>query len=188
MPDTMFFIKFDPKTGERVSTIPYDQDVSPEKAEQLLTDGYELVPYDDWNLLIGNVDGQEYVKDFVRGGYKVKPPTTPTLEEAKAAKIADLKDVRNTKELEPLNNFDVDERSITRLQIAQDVLSRSGQSIDWTMADNSVQAISADDIAAVFAALAIRSATLHETYRGLKAAVMAAVANDDVDAIHWPEA
>ncbi len=36
--------------------MPYDYDVTPEKAKEMLADGYELVSCADWNLLIGNVD------------------------------------------------------------------------------------------------------------------------------------
>lgn len=188
MPDMMFLIKFDPKTGERLSTIPYDNDITPEKAEAMLADGYELVPYEDWNLLIGNVDGKEYVKDIVHGsGYIEKPQKVPTLQEAQEVKIAELKNIRNAKEVAPLNNFDVDERSITRLQIAQKVLAQSGGTVDWTMADNTVKAIAAEDISAVFIALAIRSTELHAQYRGLKASVMAATTNEEINTIEWTE-
>lgn len=90
MPEN-FLIKFDPLTGERLSTIPYDGDVTPEQAQEMLNSGYELVPCEEWDKLIGNYDGQEYVKDVVNGsGYVVKPPYVPTLEEIKEEKLTAL--------------------------------------------------------------------------------------------------
>lgn len=191
MPDTMFFIKFDSKTGERVSTIPYDNDVSPENAEQLQADGYELVPYDDWNLLIGNVDGQEYVKDFVRGGYKVKPAYAPTLEEAKAAKITELKTTRDSKETEPVQYidhlYDFDTKAFDRINAAIIALDQTQGTIGWTTADNSVVEVTAGTLRGVVAAAAIRSNVLHTIYRDLKEQVNEATTNEGVAAIVWPE-
>lgn len=90
MPEN-FLIKFDSLTGERLSTIPYDDDVTPVKAQEMLNSGYELVPCEEWQKLIGNYDGQEYVKDVVNGsGYVVKPPYKPTLEETKEEKLTAL--------------------------------------------------------------------------------------------------
>lgn len=119
--------------------------------------------------------------------YVAIPPehNPPTLEEKKALKLCELKSIRNYQEIQPLNGFDVDEQSITRLQIAQKILDGSEQTLDWTMADNSVKAITADEIAQVFADLAERSNNLHAKYRELKELVNAAETVEAVEAIKW---
>lgn len=86
-----FLILFDDVTGERLDTIPYDEDITPERAAELMTRGYEAVPFGDWNLLVGNVDGQEYVRDFGNGGYKVRPPNVPTDDEIREQRVRELK-------------------------------------------------------------------------------------------------
>lgn len=119
--------------------------------------------------------------------YIAVPPehNPPTLEEAKAAKLQQIKSIRNFIESSPLNNFDVDANSITRLQIAQNILSGTAQTLDWTMADNSVKTITADDIAQVFADLAERSNNLHAKYRDLKERINSAESVEEVAAIEW---
>ena len=191
MPDTVFFIKFDPITGERISTIPYDSDVTPEAAKELLAAGYELVPHADWNLMVGNVDGQEYIKDVVNGGYIVKPKIVPTVEEAKASKIAELKSIRDGKELEPVqyggNLYDFDTKSFDRINAAIIALDQTQGTIGWTCADNKVVEVNTDTLRGVIASAAIRSNALHIIYRELKEAVNAATAVADVESINWPE-
>lgn len=86
-----FLILFDKDTGERLDTIPYDDDITPERVTELTAQGYEVVPFEDWNFLVGNVDGQEYIKDVASGDYKVKPPYVPTEDEAREQRIKELK-------------------------------------------------------------------------------------------------
>ena len=119
--------------------------------------------------------------------YVAIPPehNPPTLEEKKALKLCELKAIRNYQEIQPLNGFDVDSDSLTRLQIAQKTLDGSEQTLDWTMADNTVKSISGDDIAQVFADLAERSNNLHAKYRELKELVNAAETFEAVESIEW---
>ena len=117
--------------------------------------------------------------------YEVCEIPAPSLDECKERKIAELKGISNQKEIAPLDGFDVDEKSITRLQIAQKVLDGSEQTIDWTMADNSVKAIDSADIAQVFADLAERSNNLHAKYRELKDLVNAAETVVEIEAVEW---
>ena len=186
-----FFILFDQQTGERLVTIPYDNDITPERAEELLAEGYELVSAEDWNLLLGNVDGQEYVKDYEHGGYKVKPPYVPTLDEARAEKILELKAARDSKEVEPVQYidhlYDFDTKSFDRINAAIIALDQTHGTIGWTTADNSVVEVNADALRGVIAAAALRSNSLHVIYRELKEAVMAATTNEEVKSITWPE-
>lgn len=53
--------------------------------QKLLDEGYEWVCEDDYQKLIGNYDGQEYIK--TKNGFIPKPPYEPTLEELKKNKI-----------------------------------------------------------------------------------------------------
>lgn len=190
MPDN-FLILFDEKTGERLSTIPYDMDITPERAQELINEGYEIVSVDDWNKLIGNYDGQEYIKDVVHGGYIVKPPVIPTLEEAKASKLTELKGIRDAKELEPVqyidHYYDFDTKSFDRINAAIIALDQTHGAISWTCADNKVVEVTADTLRGVIAAAAIRSNALHVTYRNLKASVQAATTVEEVESINWPE-
>lgn len=190
MPDN-FLILFDEKTGERLSTIPYDIDITPERAQELIVEGYEIVSVDDWNKLIGNYDGQEYIKDVVHGGYIVKPGVVPTLEEAKASKLAELKGIRDSKEVEPVefygHRYDFDTKSFDRINAAIIALDQTHGTIGWTTADNSVVDVNADTLRGVIAAAAIRSDSLHIIYRNLKETVLAATTNEEVSAVSWPE-
>lgn len=190
MPDN-FLILFDEKTGERLSTIPYDMDITPERAQELIGEGYEIVSVDDWNKLIGNYDGQEYIKDVVNGGYIVKPPVVPTLDEAKATKLAELKGIRDDKELEPVqyvdHYYDFDTKSFDRINAAIIALDQTHGTIGWTTADNSVVEVNADTLRGVIASAAVRSNELHIKYRELKQRVSEATTNDEVEAISWPE-
>ena len=190
MPDN-FLILFDEKTGERLSTIPYDMDITPERAQELIGEGYEIVSVDDWNKLIGNYDGQEYIKDVVHGGYIVKPDVVPTLEEAKASKLAELKGIRDSKEVEPVefygHRYDFDTKSFDRINAAIIALDQTHGAIGWTTADNSVVEVNADTLRGVIAAAAVRSNALHVTYRTLKQQVSEATTNEEVEAISWPE-
>lgn len=190
MPDN-FLILFDEKTGERLSTIPYDMDITPERAQELIGEGYEIVSVDDWNKLIGNYDGQEYIKDVVHGGYIVKPGVVPTLEEAKASKLAELKGIRDSKEVEPVefygHRYDFDTKSFDRINAAIIALDQTHGAIGWTTADNSVVEVNADTLRGVIAAAAVRSNALHVTYRTLKQQVSEATTNEEVEAISWPE-
>ncbi|MBR2182959.1 MAG: DUF4376 domain-containing protein [Acidaminococcaceae bacterium] len=190
MPDN-FLILFDGKTGERLSTIPYDVDITPERAQELIGEGYEIVSVDDWNKLIGNYDGQEYIKDVVHGGYIVKPPVVPTLAEAKANKLAELKGIRDSKEVEPVafygHAYDFDVKSFDRINAAIIALDQTKGTIGWTTADNSVVEVTADTLRGVIAAAAVRSNDLHIIYRTLKEQVNEAATNAEVEGISWPE-
>jgi len=186
-----FLILFDKKTGERLITIPYNSDITPERAEELLAEGYELVSAENWNLLIGNIDGQEHVKDFEHGGYKVKPAYVPTLEEAKTTKITELKTTRDSMETEPVRYldylYDFDTKSFDRINAAIIALDQTRGTIGWTTADNSVVEVTADTLRGVIASAALRSDALHTIYRELKTQVNEATSNEEVEAISWPE-
>ena len=114
-----------------------------------------------------------------------------TLEETKEMQINHLKAVRDNKEMEPVvyngNRFDFDQKSYERITAAIYALDLSGGTIHWTTADNETIEVSANDLRGVIAAAAVRSNTLHTTYRTLKDRVMAAKTNEEVLEIQWPE-
>lgn len=190
--DEQFIIKFDPNTGERLETYPLDSTITEERKAEMIEEGFEVVSREAWELLIGNVDGKEYVKDVATGsGYIEKPPYVTTLEEAQESKIAELKKARDTKEIEPVryidHYYDFDTKSFDRINAAIIALDQTHGVIGWTTADNTVVEVNADTLRGVIAAAAVRSNTLHVTYRNLKAEVMAATTNAEVEAISWPE-
>ncbi len=185
-----FLIKFNRTTGERENTIPYDRDITEAKAQELIADGYEIVSYADWNKLIGNYDGQEYVKDIESGqGYIPKPIRIPPLSEAKERKIAELKTERDTREMLPVeyngSSFDFDQKSYERITAAIYALDLNDGSIEWTTSDNDTVIVTANILRCVIAAAAARSNDLHIRYRELKALVAAAQSNEAVETIMW---
>lgn len=142
-------------------------------------------------------EGEDYFNEFAQGKIYVngrfipEPPYIPPLADVQAAKISELKGVRDAKELEPVSyngaNFDFDTKSFDRINAAIIALDGGG-SIGWTTADNTVVSVTAADLRGVIAAAAVRSNQLHIIYRNLKAEVMAAATNEEVEGIHWPEA
>lgn len=142
--------------------------------------------------------GDDYFNEFannkiyVDDHFEDEPPYVPPLEDVKAAKIAELKGIRDAKELEPVqygdNLFDFDTKSFDRINAAIIALDQTQGTIGWTCADNSVVEVTADTLRGVIAAAAVRSNTLHVTYRTLKQQVNEATTNAEVEAIGWPEA
>lgn len=144
-------------------------------------------------------DGNPEVWDEKPSGYYTEeewaalhPAPEPPLDEVKAAKIAELKGVRDAKEVEPIATnkglFDYDEKARDRLAIARQALEDAdgAGTITWTTADNQRVPLGIADFAAINAAAATRSNSLHVTYNELKARVNAAQTADDVREIVWP--
>lgn len=184
---TEFLILFD-SMGERAGTIPCDKDVTDERRQELIGQGYEVVSADDWNLIIGNVDGQERIKDVTHGGYIIRPKYA-SLDEAKSAKLGELKTIRDNKEVEDISVnghlFDYDEKARERINAAIIALDVTGGTIMWTLADNTDTEVSANDLRMVIAMVAQRSNILHAKYRTLKEQVNAATTIADVESIVW---
>ena len=124
----------------------------------------------EWAEHEGYRNDKEVVQVY-DGSFKFADETTeddfkPPLSIVKENKISELKVVRDFKEVEPIQ----------------------GGRIDWTLADNTNVTVTNLDLEDVVRAVAVRSNTLHVTYRQLKEQVMAAETNEEVEAIHWPEA
>ena len=112
-----------------------------------------------------------------------------TLEQLKADKINELKTIRDTEEVKPIayngNLFDFDNKARDRINSAIIALSITGQSIEWTTADNTNVAVTAQDLRNIIAAVALRSNDLHIKYRELKEQVLACSTVEEVAEVVW---
>lgn len=110
-----------------------------------------------------------------------------TLEQLKADKINELKSIRDAEEVKPIahngNLFDFDDKARDRINSAIIALSITGQSIEWTTADNTNVSVTADDLRCVIAAVAQRSNALHIAYREAKDKVGQAITVAEVEAV-----
>lgn len=111
------------------------------------------------------------------------------LEVVKQRTIMELKYQRDSKEVEPIEykgySFDYDEKARDRINAAIIALELQGANADiaWTTADNQDVSITAADLRAIVAAVAVRSNALHIAYRKAKAQVEAASTAEEVEAV-----
>lgn len=111
------------------------------------------------------------------------------LEVIKQRKIAELKAERDEAEVTPIeyngNLYDYDEKARDRISAAIIALELQGEgaTIEWTTADNEDAVVTAQDLRAIVAAVAVRSNLLHIAYRKAKAQVEAAGTAEEVRAI-----
>ena len=119
--------------------------------------------------------------------YEVVAIPAPALEELKAKKITEFKAIRDAEEVKPIeyngNLFDFDDKARDRINSAIIALSITGQSIEWTTADNTNVLVTADDLRGVVANVAVRSNELHIRYRNAKAKVKEAQTAEELEAI-----
>lgn len=112
-----------------------------------------------------------------------------TLAELKADKVQALKRERDALEVEPIeyegNLFDYDDKARDRINAAIIALDITGQSTEWTTADNTNVAVTAQDLRNIIAAVALRSNILHVKYRELKEQVLACTTAEEVAEIVW---
>ena len=113
------------------------------------------------------------------------------IEYFKNRRIEILKMQRDKAEVEPIEYkgyfFDYDEIARDRISAAIIALELQGANagIAWTTADNQDVSVTATDLRAIVAAVAVRSNALHIKYRSLKAQVQACSSAGDVEAIKW---
>ena len=81
--------------------------------------------------------------------------------------------------------FDFDDKARDRINSAIIALSITGQSIEWTTADNTNVLVTADDLRGIVANVAVRSNQLHAKYRELKEQVLACTTAEEVAEIVW---
>lgn len=112
-----------------------------------------------------------------------------TLDELKTDKIAALKAERDAKEVLPIeyngHSYDYDEKARDRINAAIIALDVAGEgaSLEWTCADNTDATVTAADLRAIIAAVAVRSNVLHTQYREAKAKVEAAQSKEELETI-----
>ena len=127
-------------------------------------------------------NGEWYIKGYA---------PTQSLDELKVYKINELKTTRDTEEVKPIeyngNLFDFDDKARDRINSAIIALSITGQSIEWTTADNTNVLVTADDLRGVVANVAVRSNELHVKYRELKEHVESCTTKEELDSIKWEE-
>lgn len=142
----------------------------------------------DFYKSIGMVEME--VEQAYNGNWYIKgyAPSQP-LDELKAQKIDTFKSIRDTEEVKPIeyngNLFDYDDKARDRINSAIIALSITGQSIEWTTADNTNVAVTAQDLRNIIAAVALRSNDLHIKYRELKEQVLACSTAKEVAEIVW---
>lgn len=111
------------------------------------------------------------------------------IENVKQRKILMLKRQRDTAEVEPIayngHLYDYDSKARDRISAAIIALDVQGEGakISWTTADNEDAVVTAADLRAIVAAVAVRSNLLHVAYRKAKAQVEAATTANEVDAV-----
>lgn len=119
--------------------------------------------------------------------YECVAISAPSLDELKQDKINELKSTRDTLETEPIeyngNRYDYDDKARDRINAAIIALDISGQSIEWTTADNTNVAVTAQDLRNIIANVAVRSNKLHTAYRVAKEKVEEATTAADVEAV-----
>lgn len=112
-----------------------------------------------------------------------------SLEVLRQRKITELKYQRDKAEVKPIeyngNLYDYDEKARDRINAAIVALELQGEgaTIEWTTADNEDVCVTAADLRAIVAAVAVRSNLLHIAYRKAKAQVEAAGTAEEVRAI-----
>lgn len=143
---------------------------------------------------VNSIDGNYYLDDYMldkqgRMMLIVKQFPAPSLDELKQSKINDFKSIRDTEEVKPIvyngNLFDYDDKARDRINSAIIALDITGQSIEWTTADNTNVLVTADDLRGVVANVAVRSNQLHAKYRELKEQVLACETAEEVAEIVW---
>lgn len=111
------------------------------------------------------------------------------LEVIKQRKITELKYQRDKAEVEPIiyhgYSFDYDDKARDRINAAIIALELQGEgaTIEWTTADNDDAVVTAQDLRAIVAAVAVRSNALHVKYRKAKAQVEVASTAEEVEAV-----
>ena len=108
------------------------------------------------------------------------------IEYLKECKIETLKMQRDEAEVEPIiyqgYSFDYDDKARERINAAIIALEVTGTSatLTWTTADNQDVKVTASDLRAIIAQVALRSDKLHTAYRKAKEKVEAAITKAEV--------
>lgn len=115
----------------------------------------------------------------------------PTLDDLKAAKWGEIKSRREAEDRQPLpymgRLLDFDDTGREKLLWALKAADVAGAAfaVDWTCADNTVLALTAETIAGIPVAAALRSDANHQKARLLRDAIDAATTAGDLSVIAW---
>ena len=110
---------------------------------------------------------------------------------AKQRKTAEFKARRDSQEVAPIeyngHSHDYDSKARERINAAIIALDQQGADADiaWTTADDNDVTVTAADLRAVIAAVAVRSNALHVKYRTLKQQVQECKTAEELEAIKW---
>ena len=113
------------------------------------------------------------------------------IETLRERKILMLKRQRDVAEVEPIayngHLYDYDSKARERINAAIIALDQQGAdaAIAWTTADDNDVTVTAADLRAVIAAVAMRSNALHVKYRTLKHQVQECKTMEELEAIKW---
>lgn len=113
------------------------------------------------------------------------------LEYAKQRKTAEFKARRDSQEVAPIeyngHSYDYDSKARERINAAIIALDQQGADADiaWTTADDNDVTVTAADLRAVIASVAVRSNALHVKYRTLKQQVQECKTMEELEAIKW---
>lgn len=77
-----YLIKFD-ENGKRGETYVVEEKTE-QQVQELIDNGFLIVTEDDYQLLIGNIDNKEYIRNSETGAYEPYVPLEPTQEEIEA--------------------------------------------------------------------------------------------------------
>lgn len=161
------------------------QEYDKAKDKAYLEQGYHEVTLDD----LKKYETLQFLYDFETGRPIQRVIIPPALEVIKQRKITELKAQRDVAEVEPIvyngYSYDYDSKARERINAAIIALDVQGAdaSIDWTTADNQDVSVTAADLRAIVAAVAVRSNALHIAYRKAKAQVEQAITIAEVEAI-----
>lgn len=127
-------------------------------------------------------------------GLKANAISDAVLEELKQGKATEMKSKRDELEMSGFiylgKTFDSDQKAIQRISIAvlaaQAVLMAGQEvSFDWTLADNSIISLTAQEFIGLPIAMAQYANVLHEHYRLLKIKIEECSSAAEVEAISW---
>lgn len=149
-----YLIKFD-ENGRRTDTYVKEEKTT-EQVNELLSKGFLEISETEYQLLVGNVDGKEYVRN-TDGNFAPYVPPEPNEEEKAAIALAKAKSEREeavskiTVEVDGMT-FDGDETAQTRMGRTVAAAVALGVDIQtekrtWVLADNTVAEVTVAQLA-----------------------------------------
>lgn len=186
-----YLAQFD-DNGVRLTSVPLALADDYGGEEKLLAEGYVVISEEDWHHYIGNRgtgdNGTGYIRDPKTGKPVSAPlPPLPPVEDVAASTWEAIKAARDAAEQSGCpymgKTLDSDSTSVQRISIAvqaaQGALAAGveGFVLDWTMQDNTVVAMTAEQVIGMSAALAAYSNELHERARVLREQIEQVVAD-----------